>query len=74
MKTPKKNSTIGLEIKLEHHQASSLAAAMVTEARHYCDGESLSVFLDSENFTDLRAMWNSVMRALIASDQSLGIE
>ncbi len=74
MKTPKKNSSIGLEIQFGHPMAPSLAAAMVTEAEHTIDGDSLSVFLESRNFTDLRAMWNSVMRALIASDESLGIE
>lgn len=74
MKTPKKNSSIGLEIQFEHPMAHSLAAAIVTEAEHASDGDSLAVFLESESFVDLRAMWNSVMRALIASDESLGIE
>jgi len=33
----------------------------------------VTVSLQSPNFSDLRARWNTVMRALIASEQSLEV-
>tara|TARA_B100000959_G_scaffold287471_1_gene372561 strand:+ start:866 stop:1111 length:246 start_codon:yes stop_codon:yes gene_type:complete len=69
----KRNEPIKLELSLEHLNASLIAAALVTEAEHHTDEGSVTVSLQSPNFSDLRARWNTVMRALIASEQSLEV-
>ncbi|MEC9458004.1 MAG: hypothetical protein VYD41_01675 [Candidatus Thermoplasmatota archaeon] len=43
----------------------------MTEAEYTCNDDSVDVLLYSESFTDLRARWNTVMRALIASEHSI---
>ena len=71
MTVPKRNDTIKLNLLLVHPQAEALSAALVTEAEHLSKVGLVTVSLESSNFNDLRARWNTVMRALIASDQSL---
>ena len=71
MTVPKRNDTIKLNLSLVHPQAEALSAALVTEAEHLSKVGLVTVSLESSDFNDLRARWNTVMRALIASDQSL---
>ncbi len=71
MPVPKRNETILLRLSVEHPQAEALSAALVTEAEHANENGHLRIFLDSHSFNDLRARWNTVMRGLIASEQSL---
>ena len=72
MPVPKRNETILLRLSVEHSQAEALSAALVTEAECTNENGHLRIFLDSHSFNDLRARWNTVMRGLIASEQSLG--
>ncbi len=71
MQQQKRNDSISLELLLEHVDSGPLSSSLVTEADFsHTDGE-ISVSLGSHSFSDLRARWNSIMRALIASEQSL---
>ncbi len=71
MKVQKRNESVELLLSLEHSQSYVLSSSLVTEAEFKCSGEELSISISSDSFRDLRARWNSVMRALIASEQSL---
>ncbi len=71
MKVQKRNESVELLLSLEHSQSDALSSSLVTEAAFKCSGEELSISISSDSFSDLRARWNSVMRALIASEQSL---
>ena len=71
MKVQKRNESVELLLSLEHSQSVVLSSSLVTEVAFKCSAEELSVSISSDSFSDLRARWNSVMRALIASEQSL---
>ncbi len=71
MKIQKRNKSVELLLSLEHSQSDVLSSSLVTEAEFKCAGDKISISLSSDSFSDLRARWNSVMRALIASEQSL---
>lgn len=71
MKPQKRNDIIELLLSLENDQPEALGSSLTTEADYICSDESVQVSLRSESFTDLRARWNTVMRALIASEHSL---
>ena len=72
MKEQKRNDSVSLKLTLEHSDTRSISSSLVTEAHFVTEDEKISVSFQSESFNDTRARWNSIMRALIASDSSLG--
>ena len=71
MKEQKRNDSVSLKLTLEHSDTRSLSSSLVTEAHFVTEDEKISVSFQSESFNVTRARWNSIMRALIASDRSL---
>ena len=71
MKEQKRNDSVSLKLTLEHSDTRSLASSLVTEAHFVTEDEKISISLQSDSFNDTRARWNSIMRALIASDRSI---
>ncbi len=71
MKEQKRNDSVSLKLTLQHSDTSSLSSSLVTEAEFSSEGNEISVSLSSQSFNDIRARWNSIMRALIASEHSL---
>ena len=71
MKDQKRNNSVGLTLLLEHSEPDALSSGLITEAEFSYSDNEISISLTSDSFTDLRARWNSVMRGLIASEQSL---
>ena len=71
MKEQKRNDSVSLKLTLEHSDARYLSSSLVTESDFVSKDGEISVSLHSESFNDTRARWNSIMRALIASDRSL---
>ena len=71
MQAPKRNEPILLILSVVNPQAEALSASLVTEADHTIDNEKILISLDSNSFNGLRARWNTLMRGLIASEQSL---
>jgi hypothetical protein len=71
MKPQKRNEPIQLVLSVENDQPKALGSSLETEAEFSCNDQKLQVSMCSENFTDLRSRWNTIMRALIASQQSL---
>ena len=71
MKEQKRNDSVSLKLTLEHSDTRSLSSSLVTEAHFVTEDEKISVSSQSDSFNDTRARWNSIMRALIASDRSL---
>jgi tRNA threonylcarbamoyladenosine modification (KEOPS) complex Pcc1 subunit len=71
MKDQKRNNSVGLTLLLEHSEPGALSSGLITEADFSYSDDEISISLKSDSFTDLRARWNSVMRGLIASEQSI---
>ena len=71
MKEQKRNDSVSLKLTLEHSDTRSLSSSLVTEAHFVTEDEKIAVSFQSDSFNDTRARWNSIMRALIASDRSL---
>ena len=71
MKEQKRNDSVSLKLTLEHSDTRSLSSSLVTEAHFVIEDEKISISFQSDSFNDTRARWNSIMRALIASDRSL---
>ncbi len=71
MKEQKRNDSVSLKLTLEHSDTRSLSSSLVTEANFVTEDEKISISFQSDSFNDTRARWNSIMRALIASDRSL---
>ena len=71
MKEQKRNDSVSLKLTLEHNDTRSLSSSLVTEAHFVTEDEKISISFQSDSFNDTRARWNSIMRALIASDRSL---
>ena len=71
MKEQKRNDSVSLKLTLEHSDTRSLSSSLVTEAHFVTEDEKISVSFQSDSFNDTRARWNSIMRALIASDRSI---
>jgi len=71
MKEQKRNNSVSLKLTFEHSDTRSLSSSLVTEALFSSKNGEISVTLQSDSFNDARARWNSIMRALIASDKSL---
>ena len=71
MHQQKRNDSISLELLLEHSDSTPLSSSLVTEADFLHNGDKIEVILSADSFSDIRARWNSIMRALIASEQSI---
>jgi len=71
MQQQKRNDSVSLELLLEHSDSGPLSSSLVTEAEFSHNENQISVVLSANSFSDIRARWNSIMRALIASEQSI---
>jgi len=71
MHQQKRNDPVSLELLLEHSDSGPLSSSLITEADFSHTGNEISLILKANSFSDIRARWNSIMRALIASEQSL---
>ena len=72
MPTQRKNKgSISLSLKFSHPHAVHIASGLRTESDYTHSGERISITLTAGTFSDLRAIWNSTMRGVIASEQAL---
>ena len=71
MHQQKRNNSVSLELLLEHNDSGPLSSSLITEAEFSHNQGEISLVLEANSFSDIRARWNSIMRALIASEQSL---
>jgi len=71
MHQQKRNNSLSLELLLEHDDSGPLSSSLITEAEFSHNQGEISLVLEANSFSDIRARWNSIMRALIASEQSL---
>ena len=71
MSHQKRNDSVSLELLFEHSESGPLSSSLITEAEFFHEGEEISLTLSANSFSDVRARWNSIMRALIASEQSI---
>ncbi len=71
MSHQKRNDSVSLELLFEHSDSGPLSSSLITEAEFSHEGEEISLTLSANSFSDVRARWNSIMRALIASEQSI---
>ena len=71
MHQQKRNDSVSLELLLRHSDSGPLSSSLITEADFSHNGDEISLILTTNSFSDIRARWNSIMRALIASEQSL---
>lgn len=71
MSHQKRNDPVSLELLFEHSESGPLSSSLITEAEFSHEGEEISLTLSANSFSDVRARWNSIMRALIASEQSI---
>ena len=71
MSHQKRNDSVSLELLFEHSESGPLSSSLITEAEFSHEGEEISLTLTANSFSDVRARWNSIMRALIASEQSI---
>tara|TARA_Y100001934_G_C12299611_1_gene749185 strand:+ start:616 stop:852 length:237 start_codon:yes stop_codon:yes gene_type:complete len=71
MHQQKRNNSVSLELLLEHDDSGPLSSSLITEAEFSHNQGEISLVLEANSFSDIRARWNSIMRALIASEQSL---
>jgi hypothetical protein len=58
---------------LTHEDAEALAASLITEAEFINHNGTREITEGADSMVDLRARWNTLMRGLIASEQTLGI-
>ena len=71
MHQQKRNNPVSLELLLEHNDLGPISSSLITEAEFSHNQDEISLVLEAHSFRDIRARWNSIMRALIASEQSL---
>lgn len=71
MHQQKRNDSVSLQLLLEHSDSGPLSSSLVTEAEFSHHEDEISLIMTANSFSDIRARWNSIMRALIASEQSL---
>ena len=71
MSHQKRNDSVSLELLFEHSESGPLSSSLITEADFSHEGEEISLTLSANSFSDVRARWNSIMRALIASEKSI---
>tara|TARA_B100000575_G_C22735337_1_gene440406 strand:+ start:236 stop:478 length:243 start_codon:yes stop_codon:yes gene_type:complete len=67
----KNEGTISLFLDFQHTEAKHIASGLKTESDFTEDRGIISISLSSNNFSDIRAIWNSTMRGIIASEQAL---
>lgn len=70
---PRKSESSRLILRLIHEDAEALAASLITEAEFINHNGTIEVTERADSMIDLRARWNTLMRGLIASEQTLGI-
>jgi len=58
-------------LQVKSNYASSLEAALITEAEVVRSGNSIIVEENEPVFVDMRARWNTVMRGLSAAYEAL---
>jgi len=71
--TPRKSESSRLLLRLTHKDAEALAASLITEAEFINNNGTIEIVEGADSIVDLRARWNTLMRGLIASEQTLGI-
>jgi hypothetical protein len=71
--TPRKSESSRLLLRLTHEDAEALAASLITEAEFINHNGTIEITEGADSMVDLRARWNTLMRGLIASEQTLGI-
>ena len=71
--TPRKSESSRLLLRLTHEDAEALAASLSTEAEFINHNGTIEITGGADSMVDLRARWNTLMRGLIASEQTLGI-
>jgi len=67
----KKSESVKLTLNVKSAYASSLEAALTTEAEVISEGDCITVEEIESVFVDMRARWNSVMRSLAAAYEAL---
>ncbi len=67
----KKSDPLKLTLQVKSNYASSLEAALITEAEVVRSGNSIIVEENEPVFVDMRARWNTVMRGLSAAYEAL---
>lgn len=70
---PRKSESLRLVLRLTHEDADALAASLITEADFVNHNGTIEIAEGADSMVDLRARWNTLMRGLIASEQTLGI-
>ncbi len=72
MPTQRKNEdSISLTLNFPHRHAEHIASGLQTESEFTESEGRISISITASNFSDLRAIWNSTMRGVIASEQAL---
>ena len=72
MPTQRKNErTISLSLNFLHAEAEHIASGLKTESDFTENNGKISISITASNFSDTRALWNSTMRGIIASEQAL---
>ena len=71
--TPRKSESSRLLLRLTRKDAEALAASLITEAEFINHNGTIEIVEGADSIVDLRARWNTLMRGLIASEQTLGI-
>ena len=67
----KKRDSLKLTLRINGSYASSLEAALSTEAEVYRSEDCITVEESEPVFVDMRARWNTVMRGLSAAYDAL---
>jgi len=67
----KKSDSVKLTMQISSSYASSLEAALVTEAEVTRSGDCITIEEVEPVFVDMRARWNTVMRGLSAAYDAL---
>ena len=67
----KKSDSVKLTMQISSSYASSLEAALVTEAEVTRSGDCITIEEVEPVFVDMRARWNTVMRGISAAYDAL---
>ena len=72
MPTQRKNEDkISIDLDFPDAEAEHIASGLRTESEFTELNGIISISISATNFSDLRAIWNSTMRGLVASEQAL---
>ena len=72
MPTQRKNEDkISIDLDFPNADAEHIASGLRTESEFTELNGIISISISATNFSDLRAIWNSTMRGLVASEQAL---